>query len=65
MTMSPKELTALRLAPELLNAMRQLKEREGIPLTAQIEIAVSEWLRRRGVRVEKAERKRAATRKRP
>ncbi len=64
-TMSPRELTALRLTPELLEAMRAYKDREGLPITAQVEKAVVEWLRKRGVVVKKAERKRVAARKRP
>jgi hypothetical protein len=63
--MSPKEMTALRLDPDVLKAMRQFKEREGVPVTIQIEKAVTEWLSRRGVSVKKAERKRASTRRRP
>jgi hypothetical protein len=51
--MSPKELTALRLPPELLDAMRAFKEREGVPVTTQIEKAVAEWLSQRGVVVKK------------
>lgn len=63
-TMSPKEATALRLNAALLEAMRAVKETEGIPVTTQIELAVREWLKKRGVAV-KMERKRAATRTSP
>lgn len=56
-------MTALRLDSALLEAMRELKEREGIPVTTQIEMAVREWLKSRGIIV-KAPRKRAATRSR-
>jgi hypothetical protein len=63
--MSPKESTALRIDVDLLEAMRALKERDGIPVTTQIEMAVREWLKTKGIVVKKAERKRAATRKRP
>jgi hypothetical protein len=63
--MSPKESTALRLDQALLDAMRDVKDREGIPVTTQIEMAVREWLKKRGIVVAKAERKLAATRKRP
>jgi hypothetical protein len=45
--------------------MRGVRDREGIPVTTQIEMAVREWLRKRGIVVQKAERKRAATRRRP
>jgi hypothetical protein len=63
-TVSPKETTAFRLDTTLLAAMRGVKDREGIPVTTQIEMAVREWLTRRGT-IEKADRKRAQTRKRP
>ena len=62
--MSPKEMISLRLDPVLLKAMRALKAEEGIPVAVQIEKAAREWLDNLGHRV-KAERKRAATRKRP
>ncbi len=62
--MSPKIPTAMRLDSTLLKAMRSVKETEGIPVTAQIEIAVRDWLTKRGTIV-KSGRKRAVTRKRP
>ena len=46
--MSPKTTTAFRLDDELLEAMRTVKATEGIPLTTQIEMAVREWLAKRG-----------------
>lgn len=61
--MSPKAATALRLDAALLDAMRRVKDTEGIPVTTQIEMACREWLKKRGV-VVKSERKRAATRRR-
>jgi hypothetical protein len=63
--MSPKAATALRLDAALLDAMRTVKDTDGIPVSTQIEMACREWLRRRGVVVKKTERKRAITRKRP
>ena len=57
-------MTALRLDPNVLDAMRRYKESEGVPVTIQIEKAVAEWLKKRGVIV-KSGRKRAGTRKRP
>jgi hypothetical protein len=63
-TVSPKEATALRLDTALLEAMRRVKETEGIPVTTQLEIAAREWLKRKGITV-KTDRKRASTRKRP
>ena len=63
--MSPKAATALRLDAALLDAMRKVKDTEGIPVTTQIEMACREWLKQRGIVVKKVERKRAATLKRP
>jgi len=60
---SPKEFTAFRVAPELLEAMRAVKAREGVPMSVQVDFALREWLKAKGVHV-KAERKRVATRTR-
>jgi hypothetical protein len=62
--MSPKQMISLRLDPNLLNAMRAVKEKEGIPVAVQLEKAAREWLAKRGLKM-KSERKRADTRKRP
>lgn len=43
---SGKEATALRLDRALLDAMRDLKDRTGIPVTAQIEMGMRDWLTR-------------------
>jgi hypothetical protein len=61
--MSPKQMTTIRLRPELLDRMREVKTREGIPIAVQVDFAVREWLERRGPTV-KADRKRVDTRKR-
>ena len=63
--MSPKEATALRIDVDLMAAMRDLKERKGVPVTTQIEMAVRDWLRREHGVIVKSDRKRARTRKRP
>lgn len=55
-------MTTIRLQPELLEAMRQVKDRDGIPIAVQVDFAVREWLQRRGTKV-KAQGKRAVTRK--
>lgn len=46
--MSPKETTGFRLDRALLETMRSVKEHEGIPVTTQIEMAVRDWLKKRG-----------------
>jgi hypothetical protein len=62
--MSPKESTALRLDTDLLEAMRELKARKGVPVTTQIEMAVREWLKREhGLSVKAPSRRSAKQRK--
>jgi hypothetical protein len=61
--MSPKELTAFRIAPEVMAGLRRVKERDGVPLSVQVHRALVAWLKSNGVKT-KAERKRASTRER-
>jgi hypothetical protein len=61
---SPKELTAFRMAPEIMEALREIKAREGIPVAVQIDFAIRDWLKAKGITL-KSERKRVAARKRP
>jgi hypothetical protein len=48
---SPKELTAFRMAPELMEAMRAVKVKDGIPIAVQIDRAVRDWLKKKGVKI--------------
>ena len=41
--------TALLLQPGLLDALRAIKAREGIPVTTQIEFAIRDWLQKKDV----------------
>ena len=43
----PKELTAFRVAPELMEALRRVKEREGIPIAVQVDFALRAYLQKR------------------
>ena len=61
MTLKP---ATFRLESEILDALQQLKEQEGIPVSEQVRRALVAWLDSRNVTV-KAERKREPTRKRP
>jgi len=61
----PVKLAVYRLEPELHAGLLAGKERDGLPLTWQVKQAIRAWLASKGIRVVKAERKRAATRKRP
>ncbi|MDP1568962.1 MAG: ribbon-helix-helix domain-containing protein [Vicinamibacterales bacterium] len=62
MTPSTKKQTAFRIDPEILEGLRQVKERDGVPVSEQVRRALTAWLADRGVI--KADRKRAVTRKR-
>jgi hypothetical protein len=53
-----KETTAFRLDTTLLEAMRRVKLQDGIPVTTQIEMAVREWLVKRGA-LKNVDRRRA------
>jgi hypothetical protein len=60
--MSPKVRYNLMLENHQRDALRRIKEREGIPESEQIRRALDEWLERKGEL--KTDRKRAAARKR-
>jgi len=63
---SPRKITNFRLDTELVDALHFIKERDGIPVAEQARRALNAWIEQRGVTIKpKAERKRAATRKRP
>jgi hypothetical protein len=64
LTPSQKKQTAFRIDPEILEGLQVVKERDGVPLSEQVRRALKDWLSGKGVIVERAERKRAATRKR-
>ena len=51
----PKELTAFRISPDTMAALRAIKAREGLPIAVQVDFALREWLKRKSV---KAARKR-------
>ena len=48
---SPLAPTTFRLETELLDGLRQVKIRDGIPATEQVRRAVQDWLRAKGVRI--------------
>jgi hypothetical protein len=62
--MPNKQMAAFRVAPELLEAMRRVSEREGIPQARQIDFALRKWFRFKGVNVKKPSRRAATQRKR-
>ena len=58
-----KTLTAFRLDENLVRGLQAVKERDGILMAEQVRRALVAWLEAKGMPV-KADRKRAATRKR-
>jgi len=60
--MSPKTASTFRLDDELLDALRQIKERDGIPQSEQIRRALVMWLKSKGLKLRTAKR-RAQTRR--
>jgi hypothetical protein len=62
--MSPKELTAFRIEPEVLSGLRRVKEQEFIPMSVQVDQALRAWLKAKGVTVGKPPKPRGRSRKR-
>lgn len=60
--MTPKTASTFRIDDELLDALREVKERDGIPQSEQIRRAILMWLKAKGVKVQ-TQGKRADTRK--
>lgn len=69
MTPRPKSPTprstilTLRILPETLAAMREIQDRDGVPVAEQARRGIQIWLDSKGVT--KADRKRVLARKRP
>ena len=61
--MASKELTAFRVDPEIMEGLRHVKERDHIPLSVQVHLALTDWLISRGVMKKKAAPRRAVTRR--
>jgi len=57
-----KRQANFRIEPELMDAMDQIREKTGAPVSWQVRQAIRMWLKQQGVKV-RADRKRALTRK--
>jgi hypothetical protein len=49
--MSPKELTAFRIDPDVMEGLRRVKDRDGVPISVQVDRALRAWLEEKGVSV--------------
>ena len=58
-----RKIATFRLDDDLLNGLKAVQKRDGIPPSEQARRAIRRWLEAKGVL--KSERKRAATRTRP
>jgi len=56
--------TTFRLETEIMAALAQIRDRDGIPVSEQVRRALRQWIEVKGVKV-KSERPRVAPRKRP
>jgi hypothetical protein len=61
--MTPRTLTNFRIEAELLEALREIKERDGLPIAEQVRRAIRGWVADRGVKL-KSDRTRVTARKR-
>jgi hypothetical protein len=57
----PKELTAFRVDVDVMAGLRAVKERDHIPLSVQVHLALTAWLESRGVTKKKTARPRVAS----
>ncbi len=60
--MTPLRPANFRLEEELLEALQQIKDRDGIPVSEQVRRALQAWIALKGVNVQKPARKRVAPR---
>ena len=60
-----KAFTAFRVAPELLDAMREIKTTDGVPMSVQVDFALRTWLHARGVKVRTEPKRRTAAKRKP
>jgi uncharacterized protein (DUF4415 family) len=49
--MPPKELTAFRIDADVMKGLRHIKERDGVPLSVQVDRALRAWLASKDVRL--------------
>jgi uncharacterized protein (DUF4415 family) len=51
--MSPKELTAFRIDPDVMKRLRRIKDRDGVPISVQVDRALRAWLQQKDVTLRK------------
>jgi hypothetical protein len=61
--LTPLKPTTFRLETEIMAALAEIRDRDGVPVSEQVRRALIQWIEAKGVKL-KAERKRGATRRR-
>jgi hypothetical protein len=61
---TPLKPTTFRLETEIMAALVEIRDRDGVPVSEQVRRALMKWIEAKGVTI-KTDRKRASTRKRP
>lgn len=59
-----RKIATFRLDEQLLEGLKLIQERDGVPPSEQVRRAIAMWLETKGVSVKKSERKRPGSRKR-
>jgi Ribbon-helix-helix protein, copG family len=62
--LTPLKPTTFRLETEIMDALAEIRDRDGIAVSEQVRRALKQWIESKDVKI-KPERKRAGTRKRP
>ena len=52
--MSPKELTAFRVDQAVMDGLRRVKDRDGVPLSVQLDRALRAWLKKQQIGIKPA-----------
>ena len=63
--MTPRKISTFRIDEELIEGMRQLQERDGVPVPEQVRRAIRGWLDAKGIKVKAARRGAGAPRTAP
>ena len=49
-------MTAFRIEPEIMDGLRRVKDRDGVPFSIQVDRALRAWLEKKGVTIAKPKR---------
>ena len=61
--MTRRQSIALRIDPDLIEALQQIRDADGVPVSEQIRRGIKLWLESKGVKVKKAAPRRVSPRR--